>query len=392
MVPLPSAMTEVLVPDFFSPSALGASADCRLKLVVASIPRSGADERLKAGPEAMVGTLLHRILERAGQTDGLSPDGIFLQEYERAVEELRRDPRRAHFAELASTQSIVEWNRAKQWVLARAAQQFSPARAATTATETGRPRLTGPEVGFKSTTLRLCGRADRVRKIGPNDFEVRDFKTGVTLDERGDVKAEIALQLWAYGFMLLERRPGSKVRLVVDDGYERELPFDADARSHAMRVLKMLLESMPQAGLSSANSLAVPGKGCWGCQIRHVCPKYRAIAPQWWRQYPEGVDRLSNDTWGTVLKVIGAGRVDVVLHDEVGRRVRVDGVDARHGVSSALVGQQIWFFGLEATGATRGFDGGRFHPRSFHELPRDRMERRAWALHVFGEGQTGGAA
>jgi len=89
-----------------------------------------------------------------------------------------------------------------------------------------------------------------------------------------------------------------------------------------------------------------------------------------------------------VLDVVGDGRVDVILRDEAGRRVRVDGVDARHGVSSALVGKSIWFFGLEATGATRGFDGGRFHPRSLHELPRDRMERRAWALHVFGESKA----
>jgi hypothetical protein len=254
-------------------------------------------------------------------------------------------------------------------VLARAAQQSSTVRAVTSAEGKGGPRLTGPEVGFQSTTLRLRGKADRVRQVGPHEFEVRDFKTGVTLDERGEVKAEIALQLWAYGFMLLERRPGCAVRLIVDDGSEREVPFDADARSRARRPLDVLLESMPSAGHSSASDLAVPERGCRG----------------WWRQYPEHVERLSSDTWGTVLDVVGDGRVYVILRDEAGRRVRVDGVDARHGVSSALVGRSTWFFGLEATGPTRSFDGGRVHPRSFHELPRDRMERRAWALHVFGE-------
>lgn len=92
------------------------------------------------------------------------------------------------------------------------------------------------------------------------------------------------------------------------------------------------------------------------------------------------------------LMSMGEGRVDVVLHDAAGRRVRIDGLDPRHGLTSVLVGKSVWFFGLEATGATRGFDGGRFHPRSFHELPRDRMERRAWALHVFRENETGGGA
>ncbi len=385
-------MTAVTVPDCFSPSALGASAGCRLRLVAASTRPAVADERLASGPEAAVGTLLHRVLERAGQGDGLSPDDVFQREYERSVEELRRDPRRAHFAELATTRSLAEWNRAKQWVLARVAQQWSPSRPANAPTGRRHARLTGPEVGFQSTTLRFRGKADRVRRLGPDRFEVRDFKTGVTLDERGDVKAEIALQLWAYGFMLLERHPGSEVRLVVDDGYEREVPFDPGVRPRARRALEALLEDMPLAGCSLARDLAVPGKGCLGCQVRHICPAYRATAPEWWRQYPEDLERLSSDTWGTVLDVIGSAKVDVVLRDDAGRRVRVDGVDARHGVSHTWIGRRIWFFGLEATGATRGFDGGRLHPRSFHELPRDRMERRAWALHVFGEEETEGAA
>jgi hypothetical protein len=88
------------------------------------------------------------------------------------------------------------------------------------------------------------------------------------------------------------------------------------------------------------------------------------------------------------VEVVGESRVDVVLRDDAGRRVRIDGLDPRHGITSTLVGNRIWFFGLEATGATRGFDGTRFHPRSFHELPRDRLERRAWALHVFVEAEV----
>lgn len=387
-------MTEVTVPDCFSPSALGASARCRLKLVVtSSTRRAEGDERLASGPEAMVGTVLHRVLDRVEQGDELSPDEVFQQEYARAVDELQRDPRRAHFADLASTRSLAEWNRTKQWVLARATQQTSPVRPKTAATAgQGSSRLTGPEVGFQSPTLRLRGKADSVRQLGSREFEVRDFKTGVVLDERGEVKSEIELQLWAYAFMLLERRPGCHVRLVVDDGAEREVAFDADARARAKRVLDELLKGMPPAGPSTSGELAVPGKGCWGCQVRHVCPAYLAAAPQWWQQYPDGVDRLSNDVWGTVLDVIGEGRVDVVLRDAAGRRVRIDGLDPRHGLTSVLVGKRVWFFGLEATGATRGFDGGRFHPRSFHELPRDRMERRAWALHVFVEKETAGGA
>lgn len=385
MVQLPAAMTEVTVPECFSPSALGPSAGCRLRLLVASARPTGADERLASGPAATVGTLLHRVLERAARGDELSPEDVFEQEYERAVEELRQDPRRAHYAALASTRSLAEWNRTKQWVLERAARQGPTTREAGSGNGRGETRVTGPEISLRSHALRLRGSADRVRQIGPRSFEICDFKTGATLDEVGEIKAEIALQLWAYGFMLLEQRPGSEVRLLVDDGLERELPFDDAARQRARSVLDAKLAVMPPPGQSVAGELAAPGKGCWGCPVRHVCPAYRRTAPEWWRRYPEGVDRLSYDVWGTALEVIGDGRVDVVLRDEAGRRVRVDGVDARHGVSSESIGKRMWFFGLEATGATRGFDGGRFHPRSFHELPRDRLEKRAWSLQVFGE-------
>jgi hypothetical protein len=229
----------------------------------------------------------------------------------------------------------------------------------------------------------LRGSADSVRWLGSGRYEIRDFKTGVTLDEYGQIKGGIVLQLHAYGLLLLECLPGAEVRLVVDDGQEREVPFDLEERQRAKETIISMTASMPKAGSVAVDDLARPGIGCVTCSIRHVCSAYRATAPIWWKHYPTGVDRLPNDVWGTALEVTGEGDVDVILRDDAGRRIRVDGVAARHQISSSLVERQIWLFGLEATGATRGFDGSRFHPRAFHELPRDRMERRAWALHVF---------
>ena len=375
-------MVQVTVPECFSPSALGSSGECQLRLVIASLRRSEWSERLASGPEAAVGTLLHRVLERAGRGTNASPEDIFREEYERAVEEIRRDPRRAQFAELASTKSLTEWARIKSWVLIRAGRHETRivSRGARTP---GAKRVAGVEIGLESRTLRLRGQADRIRQIGTREFEVRDFKTGAVLDEQGEIKREIAIQLQAYGLLLLERRPGAEVRLVVDDGEEREVPFDPETRRAIKDELGRLTGSMPPAGPASANQLASTGRSCFSCPVRHVCPSYRADAPNWWRQYPSGVERLSSDVWGTVQEVVGEGRVDLVLRDEAGRRVRIDGLDDRHGITQVCLGTRLWFFGLEATGAARGFDGARFHPRSFHELPRDRLERRAWALQMF---------
>ncbi len=382
MTPLPPPIVEVTVPDCFSPSALGSSGDCKLKLVIASLPRREWRERLAPGPQAAIGTLLHRILERTSQDTTRSPEDIFQEEYERATDEIRRDPHRAHFAELAATKSLAEWRRVKAWLLARAAREKVTTMSRGPRSAGARSAL-GTEVGLESRALRLRGKADRIRQLGPRVFEVRDFKTGATLDERGEIKGEIAMQLQAYGLLLLERQRGAEVRLVVDDGEEREVPFDLEARRTAKEVLTGITGSMPPAGLASARELTNPGPSCLGCSIRHVCPAYRANAPDWWKQYPSNVERLSNDAWGTALELLGEGRVDLVMRDEAERRVRIDGLDDRHGIAPSLVGKRIWFFGLEATGATRGFDGTRFHPRSFHELPRDRLERRAWALQVF---------
>lgn len=387
MTPLPPAIVQVTVPDCFSPSALGSCGDCRLKLIIASLRRSEWSERLASGPEAAVGTLIHRVLERTGRAERASPEEVFQEEYELAVDEIRRDPRRAHFAALASTRSFAEWARVRAWVLARATRDghATPSRAPRSSAAR---RPVGTEIGLESLPLRLRGNADRIRQLRPGMFEVRDFKTGATLNEQGELKEEITLQLQAYGLLLLERQPGADVRLVVDDGQEREVPFDLDAQLKATDQIMHLTGSMPNAGTASAQELAHPGLSCLGCSVRHVCPAYRGIAPVWWKQYPSDIDRLSNDVWGVVLEVLGDDRVDVVLRDDAGRRVRIDGLADRHRIKGSLAGQRMWFFGLEATGPTRGFDGVRFHPRSFHELPRDRMERQAWALQVFTDTQN----
>lgn len=380
---LPSPIVDVTVPECFSPSALGPPGGCLLKLICASLRRRDWGERLAPGPEAAVGALLHRVLERAARENGSAED-IFEEEYRRIVTELRSDPRRAHFADLASTKSLAEWTRQRAWVLSRArALRGSRSRGDWTPHADAILPVAGVEVPLESRSLRLRGKADRIRQLGARVFEVRDFKTGATLDGEGAIKPEIALQLQAYGLMLLERRQGIEVSLVVDDGVDRTIPFDDDGRQVAKNTIEEIMGSMPPAGLAAAAGLARPGSDCWGCAIRHVCLTYRSTAPNWWMSYPSTVDRLSNDVWGTVVDIVGSGCIDVVLRDDAGRRVRIDGVDERHGISASSIGSRLWFFGLEASGVSRGFDGVRFYPRSFHELPRDRQERRAWALHVF---------
>lgn len=386
METLPAVVGDVTVPEYLSPSALGSWGGCPLKLVAASQPRAEWKERLASGPEASIGTLLHRILERGSTPEAVAPVELFDEEYQALTKRLREDPRRAHFADLSSTKSPSEWARLRAWVVSRARASAPNAADASRPSREGRGRaLTGAEIQFDSRVLRLRGKADRVKHLGSNSFEVRDFKTGAVLDEDGEIKAEIALQLRAYGLLLLEQQPRARVRLVVDDGADRDVAFDENDRRAAADSIQEVAAAIPPPGSARADSISQPGGGCWGCSVRHVCPGYRGAAPSWWKKYPNEIDRVPYDVWGMVLEVHGAGTVDVVMRDDAGRRVRIDGLSDRHGIGSSSVGARLWFFGLEASGASRGFDGARFHPRTFHELPRDRMERRAWGVHVFDE-------
>jgi hypothetical protein len=360
-----------------------------LKLV-ASSPGVRA-ERLPSGPEASVGILVHRVLEQWARGHGSDdPLVLFETEYDRLRAELRCDVTRQHFADLTTTKSPQAWVRLRRWIADRC-RRVDRRASKIVGPELGdaRPGVpTGPERSLSCDRLRLGGQADRIRELGPHLYEVRDFKSGNAVDDDGEVKPAIQLQLRAYGLMVLDLDAKATVRLIVDDGDVHDVNFDAKTQAEALEEVRSIVGRVPLAGTAAAKRMATPGAGCFGCSIRHVCSAYREAAPQWWRSFPSDVARLPNDTWGTLVQVIANPRTssaDLVLIDGAGRRVRVDAVDARHDVASSPVRSRVWLFGLEATGPTRGFDGKRFHPRVFHELPRDAHERRAWGVRCFVE-------
>jgi len=380
---LPAELENMSVPSMFSPSSLGAAKGCGLRLAASSLARTELLNRLPAGPEASVGQLVHRVLERAVKDSEGSAEELFDDEYGRVVAAIASDTRRAHLTDLSSTKAPAQWANLRAWVLSR----VSAARHRVVTSRIGSKRrdrggVEGAERSFESTTLRLRGRADLVRRIDQDVFEVRDYKSGGVLDGDGEVKREIALQLQAYGLLVLEREPRATVRLIVDDGTDREVEFGPEAQAEAAEAIMAITTIMPLPAIVPVATLARPGDACWGCPIRHICSAYRGQAPEWWTRYPPELSSAPLDVWGQVLEHrAGEGQV-IVLRDGANRRVRVTGVDSRHGLSDS-VGKQLWFFGLEATGASRGFDGTRFHPRSFHEQPRDALERRAWTTVVY---------
>lgn len=367
------------MPEFFSPSAIGPSKGCHLRLILSST--KGGPERLSSGPRAALGTLFHRVLERAARESGISVEEIFEEEYVRAVERAMRDPDQSHFAALASTIPAIEWKRRRSWVIERA-REIQPASVFRGASEKREAlSIFGTEIHLRSESLRIRGSADRIRATGAGRMEVRDYKSGGVVDETGAIKKDIALQLQAYGLLVLERKPGFKVRLIVDDGSEHDVQFDPETQTAAREEIRRVTVDMPAPGLVALKDLAKPGQACWGCSVRHVCSAYRESAVHWWKEIPPEIKQIPRDIWGTVVELPGDGAV--VLKDDSGRRVRISKLDPRHG--AMRLGMRLWLFGLESSGSARAFDGRSFQPRSFHELPRDRTDRRAWGLNVFFE-------
>jgi RecB family exonuclease len=333
------------------------------------------------------------VLERWSQDpEAVNPGSIFDAEYLSLSEKLARDPDRQHFADLVQTFGLTEWSRLRAWAIRRCEavpQRSSKAADSKPEAEKAAGLTLGAEVLLISRTLRLRGRADRISRVGRNAFEIRDYKTGSVLDEAGRVKEEVALQLRAYGLMILEHHPTASVRLIVDDGLDHEVEFDEAARIAALKAIEDIVARMPAAGILQIDRTARPGAGCFGCRVRHICPPYRAAAPRWWAEYPAEINRIPNDTWGSVVEIVHTSNtVQVMLMDEAGRRVRIDGLERRHGLTDGLIPERVLFFELEASGPARDFNGRKFHPRSFHEIARDRRERRAWNTQSFVEAEA----
>ncbi|WP_172628179.1 RecB family exonuclease [Bradyrhizobium ivorense] len=341
---------------------------------------------LPGGPAAARGILAHRVIEQWFKGEGSDdPATVFAAIYEALREELMADPARTAFADLAEVFGPAEWSGFRAWVLRRCetlGRNYPGRRRGETSDRTGHRPLLGAEVSLTSEALRLKGRADRIRRVAAESYEIRDYKSGAVLDDDGEVKESIALQLQAYGLMFLEAMPSAEVTLIVDVGKEIPVGFDEATRARARERIEALLAPVPEAGHYPMESLAKPGADCLGCRIRHLCRAYLTQAPSWWLAYPDKSARISYDCWGTV-QAVNAGAMDVTLKDAAGRRIRVDRLAHRHGIAASFVGRAIWLFDLESPGPSRDFKGNRYHPRVFYELPRDRRERRAWGAQVF---------
>lgn len=229
---------------------------------------------------------------------------------------------------------------------------------------------------MKLPDSRLSGRPDRIERDSYGVFHITDLKTGSVRDKEGQPLGDYALQVRLYGLMIERIDPDARVRLWLEGSEHVEVPWDAAARAETEELLDATLNDLPDGVYLPADSLAREGPHCGRCRIRHRCPRYRGVAPEWWRSTSANARVAPFDTWGTLLEVSKEDEqsYEVLLRDAADRKVRVSGLETGLGIEDAIRSGYVWFFDLEPS-ETLPHHGAFTHPRNFH----GKRPSRAWS-------------
>lgn len=383
---LPSVLDEVSPPKLLSPSRFADLLRCPLSV----IHGLREEELLPPHPLAVIGGIIHEVMHAVRSRALGAPEEI-----ENAVAQAfegRLDAVETHLAAEPSTKRLVPIRRAvgrtawrqretrlRAWVATLSG--LSPSPLGHQSTQSPRHEKRGSMEGSSTTTrvpigserpmrlpdFRLSGRPDRIERDSNGVLHVTDLKTGSVRDKEGQPLRDYALQVKLYGLMVEIIDPDARVRLWLEGSERVEVPWDSAARAETEELLDETLSDLPDDLSLSAESLAKEGSHCARCRIRHRCPRYLDVATEWWKSISTAAPVAPFDVWGTVLEVKSEDErfYEVILRDAAGRKVRVSGLRAEHGIERLSSGDYVWFFDLEPS-ETLPHHGAFTHPRNFH--------------------------
>jgi hypothetical protein len=394
--PLPAPLEIVPTPTYLHTSRVAAIERCLWRAVLGSLPNAPA---LIGHPAAELGKVAHVLMERAarGQIERTEQAEIDVRrEFERVLRDTKQrlasDPSTRSWADLSRVWEPLSWRRKLRRIIDAAVAVLS-AEASGVSAESGRGtgRLTYDnlsnrghwnEIPIAVAEYRLDGRMDVVKKTA-GQVTIRDLKSGRVEDRDGQILPHLERQMHLYGAMVSLWSPDTEVQLIIDDGSIRTIPYDDLIEAETLAFIRQITRKLPAPGAEAcAADFAQTGPDCAWCVHRHVCSAYRADAPIWWKgPVPHPIQR---DIWGVVQDVSHgpADTLNVQIRDGAGRIVRIFGVDEHH-VGGASVGDEIWFFGLEAQDRGSHTYTGHCHPRNFWEIHPGDPRARAWTAQIF---------
>ena len=384
--PLPNPLATLVVPDDFHPSSFVRLEQCPVSV----LGLLGVDERglLVPQPTAFLGLIIHHARHQltegrwgtahdpqqaaseilAGAVDEAEAALSSNQATERLVPLRESVGRRAW---KTRTQEFLRWasgaaNPGKAEPPRRLS--FDPESASHASTESDQA-TTGAERLLSNRGLRLRGRPDWTAHVDEAVVEVVDFKSGRIMDADGRPLDEHVVQVRLYALMLEAAFPDAEVRPYIERVERVEVPWGDLERTRMMARLEETSTRLPAGVRLGAKEVAQPGLHCHGCRLRPMCPAYLSAAPSWWPDERGNPRPLPLDVWGDVTSVEPQGdRLAVRLADAAGRRVRIDGVERRHGVAEVKPGERAWFYDLESS-EDLSQHGALVQPRNFHEHP-----------------------
>ena len=355
---LQGELENVYLAPFVSPSHLAAVNACVMRTFGRHERGHGFLPMLISGPATEIGNLIHRAIEIAdGRTNLIEVFDLLRAGKEF---ELEQDQRRRHYANLSITVGELSWAEKisilkshsgdlpeldlANWPVTMSAikslNEFNPIK------------LNWPsvnyEVPFRSDSLAMSGRIDKVELKFPNIAIITDFKTGAIMDCNSEIKFKYKIQLAAYELLVREVWPDVKVSLFLDNGEQFEVELTSEDRQELAKRLKNLKESISDKlkSVVASESVQTVGAGCLQCPMRHVCKTYKKILEKdsFHLNFEESDYQNISDGFGrAVSKKSLMGHHIVNIKTSSDRMVQLR---SKHNwqVSEIEVGEYIYFF------------------------------------------------
>lgn len=400
---LPPVLEEVRTPTLLNPSRLADLLRCPLSV----IHGLREEELLPPHPLAVLGGIIHDVMHTVRsmtsksrkETEDLVAE-VFEERIRAAEVRLGAEPSTRRLVPIRRAVGRTAWRqrRSRLHVWANALSESSMDRTDHQSMRSQRRERRdrkeeapatvrvpiGSEKPIKLPDYRLSGRPDRIERDSDGVFHITDLKSGSITNEEGQPLRDYALQVELYGLMVGKIDPDAHVRLWLEGSERVEVPWNDAARVEIEELLDEILSGLPEGLSLSAESLAKEGSHCARCRIRHRCPRYLGVAPEWWKGRSTTAPVAPFDVWGTVIDARSQGErsYEVTLRDVAGRKVRVSGLHNGPWDERLRSGDHVWFFDLEPS-ETLPHHGAFTHPRNFHGERASRVWSDALRLQIF---------